>query len=158
MGNQQGGNKPAQGGQPTQHQEKPEHLDLIPGWIHNGITAETVEKAEIWGKKLVDKKFTSSQIRNVFGEIRRIEAKRYKEETTSFLLLKPKMAYAYGRFRQKNERDAEGVGYFKQILDKAHEAVVKDTTNVDLQSERFGRFVQLMEAILAYHKASGGKD
>jgi CRISPR-associated protein Csm2 len=164
MGQQHSGGKPPynpqprQGSEPQRPSSPPPHLDKLEGWVHNGITADTIDATEKWGKELKERKFSSSQIRNVFGEIRRIEAKSYEIEATAFLLLKPKMAYAVGRAMQKSPQEAEGMKYFKEILDKAHEAVLKGTEDSGKRGERFLRFVQIMEAILAYHKAFGGKD
>ena len=69
----------------------------------------------------------------------------FEKEQSSFILLKPKVAYALGR-DEKNE----GLKLFKEIFDLSS----ADVTN----QQRFQNFCNLMEAILAYHKAYGGKD
>src|SRR5690625_3087470 len=86
-------------------------------WIETGITKETVDFTRSFGKDLKDKKFSNSQIRNIYGELKRIELKGYEKEKTSFLLLKPKVAYATAR--QKNT----GMTNFKKVFDKAYDKI-----------------------------------
>lgn len=126
-------------------------------WISEGIENETVLYAENFGKHLCDLQpdgrlgrmaMTTSQIRNVFGEIKRIQAKGYKEEKSSFLLLRPKIAYAEARVKAKSGRSR--IEDFRKVMDEAHLAV-KD-------EKSFQNFVDFMEATLAYHKAAGGRD
>lgn len=93
---------------------------------------------------------TTSQIRNVFGEMRRIQMKGYEEEKTSFLLLKPKLAYAVKRHKKK------GIQLFYEVFSIAYDAV--DTNNNNLGKIHFNNFMNLMEAIIAYHKYHGGKE
>lgn len=93
---------------------------------------------------------TTSQIRNVFGEMRRIQMKGYKEEKTSFLLLKPKLAYAVKRHKK------QGIQLFYEVFSIAYDAV--DTNNYDQGKIHFNNFMNLMEAIIAYHKYHGGKE
>lgn len=112
-------------------------------WIKTGITKETVDFARDFGKDLKNKNFSNSQIRNVYGELKRIELKGYENEKTSFLLLKPKVAYADSR--QRND----GMRNFKRVFDKAYDSIDNEKS--------FSNFMQIMEAILAYHKSFGGK-
>jgi CRISPR-associated protein Csm2 len=120
-----------------------------PDWIRQRITSDCITFAEEAGRELVDQRFTTSQIRNVFGEIRRIQLKGFKENKTSFLLLKPKLAYAAKRAGSK------GAETFREIVTRAHDAVKVDEEG---DEKRFANFCDLVEAILAYHKASGGRD
>jgi CRISPR-associated protein Csm2 len=69
----------------------------------------------------------------------------FEKEKSSFYLLKPKVAYALGR----DERN-EGLKLFKKIFDECFEYVT--------DQKAYLNFCNLMEAILAYHKAYGGKD
>lgn len=102
---------------------------------------------------------TNSQIRNVFGEAKRIQMKvvdnpdKWQEEKINFKLLKPKLAYAVGRADPKNK-----IKDLRPVLDKAIDAVEDNEVNNNQESvDRLNRFVQFLEAILAYHKAYGGK-
>lgn len=115
-------------------------------WITIGADEEMVTFTDKAGKFMEENNLTSSQIRNIFGEMKRIQLKKVSspEGRVSFMLLKPKVAYAYGR--QKNE----GLKLFKTIFDKAWPFV-------EGQDARFDNFTNLIEAIVAYHKAYGGK-
>ncbi|MCH3924310.1 MAG: type III-A CRISPR-associated protein Csm2 [Bacteroidales bacterium] len=118
-------------------------------WIIKGVDNDMVEFAEECGKYMApldnrdSKALTNSQIRNVYGEIKRIQMKGFNDEKSSFLLLKPKVAYAAGR------QNTDGMNLFKEIFDRAYPCV-KDKRSFD-------NFCKLMEAILAYHKFNGGK-
>lgn len=120
--------------------------------IGNKINADGIAFAEKFAKYLMCKdntqskpgdELTTSQIRNFFGEVRRIQMKGYTENKSSFYLLKPKLAYAAARAGK------ERVTMFREVMDVAHEQV-KD-------SKQYDNFCDFLEAILAYHKANGGK-
>lgn len=135
-------------------------------WIAkaNGFEDETIKFADDFGKHLCDLRgdrpgyaaLTTSQIRNFFGEVKRIHAKVQKDgfskHKTSFLLLKPKLAYAEARALAKSKETR--LQDFRGIVDMAHDAVLRS----DSPESAFQRFVDLLEAILAYHKAYGGRD
>lgn len=108
-------------------------------WIESGADEYLPDYAEKMGKRLADNKLTSSKIRSIYGEIKRIQMGEFEKEKTSFYLLKPKVAYAVGR-----ERENVGLQLFKLIFDKAF-ACVKD-------GQTFNYFSNFMEAILAYHR------
>lgn len=95
-------------------------------------------------------KLSKSQIRNVYGEIKRIQLKGIdnSEGKSSFVLLKAKVAYAEGRNKTM------GLTLFKLIFDKGWQIVVDNK----FDSKMYNNFCNLLEAILAYHKAYGGKD
>ncbi len=110
-----------------------------------------IQKAEELGEEL-SKKLTTSQIRNIFGEVRSIEQEVGLEEKTlplnvqrRLLMLKPKMAYQVGRFSNN--------GGLKALVDTLSQAI--DLIENDVR--RFHTFVDLFEAILAYHRCYGGK-
>lgn len=115
-----------------------------PQWISTGITMDTVNFADGLGRFLQENKLATSQIRNVFGEIKRIQIKGYALEKASFFLLKPKMAYAAKRQTNNNP----GINELKRVFDLAHEQVKDEKT--------YKNFVDFFESILAYHKAYGG--
>lgn len=105
-----------------------------------------VEYAEEIGKTLA-RQLATSQIRAIFGEVRRIEGEwkideRKEKAKRQLILLKPKMAY-----RARRER-GRGVQDLVDVL----------TPSIDLvkDDDDFTRFVDFFEAILAYHKAYGG--
>ena len=112
-------------------------------WIKEAIDSNGIKFAEDFGREIADTGLSTSQIRNYFGEVRRIQMKGYEKEKTAFLLLKPKLAYAAKR--NKNN----GANNFKRVMDQAHQYVENEAD--------FQNFVNLLEAILAYHKAYNGK-
>ena len=118
---------------------------IKPEWIKIGADEEMVSFAERCGQELVNGGLTNSKIRSIYGEIKRIQGvKDFAKSKPSFFLLKPKVAYAYGR-----ERGNAGLKLFKEVFDSAFPYVSDDKT--------FNNFCNLMEAVLAYHRAFGGK-
>jgi|JFJP01.1.fsa_nt_gi CRISPR-associated protein Csm2 len=120
-------------------------------------TRELVEDTEKLGRKLAqeqDPKLKTTQIRKFLDAINRLKVKTsgltdLPEDVKSELhLLRPKLAYAAAR--QATDRNPGPVEPLKKVL----EAALKK----DMDMEDFFRLVQLIEAIIAYHKAAGGKD
>ena len=109
-----------------------------------------VDAAKKLGKSLENRGLKTSQIRKVYGAVKKIqvsEAFRQKDPTSmndlimnDLIMLKPKLAYAAARNRAVTDlKDA-----LTQAIDK-----------VD-SPEKFKNFVDFFEATLAYHKAAGG--
>ena len=114
--------------------------------ITTKVTEETVKFAEEFGKYLGttdtsnnESKLTTSQLRKFFGEVKRQQMVGYDE--TAFVLLKPKLAYAVGRAK-KGSKITDFYKVMSQAIDQVH------------NEEQFKRFVQIFEAIVAYHKAT----
>lgn len=130
--------------------------EFDPRWIteslmlKSGQYDDAVSFAEKFGEDIAGE-FTTNQIRNFFGEVRRIEMKGIQSEKVSFLLLRPKLSYAVKR--NQNQSSIK----FKEVVLKAHEAVMGAKDNSAEFEKRFQNFVDFLEAILAYHKAYGGK-
>lgn len=87
-------------------------------------------------------KLTTNQLRKFFGEVKRQQLQGYNE--SSFVMLKPKLAYAVGRADGKNK-----IADFYKVISEAM-SHVKDEA-------QFRNFVQIFEAIVAYHKAAESK-
>lgn len=118
--------------------------------IAEGDVGELVDTAQMVGTVLA-RQLTTSQIRNVFGEIRRIEMiwrEQPDEAYRRFVLLQPKLAY------QVRREKGAGVEEFRSVLDPCIEIVRK--APAEKRKVYFARFVDFLEAILAYHKAAGG--
>ena len=114
--------------------------NFLVSWIENGADEALPDYAEFMGKAMADTKLTSSKIRCVYGEIKRIQMGEFAKEKSSFYLLRPKVAYAVGR-----EKTNVGLQLFKLVFDKSAQCVKdKDT---------FLHFANFMEAVLAYHRA-----
>ncbi len=109
-----------------------------------------VDEADSAGKQLAEQKLTKSQIRTIFGTVRQIQSKwppsldpeDEKARIRELMLLKPKLAYQAAREPK--------VKPLADVLDLAIDQVAG-------QRVRFQRFVELFEAILAYHTKYGGK-
>lgn len=113
-------------------------------WFKNGADAEMVKYAETAGLDLKNGGLTNSKIRNIYGEVKRIQMGTWEKNKASFFLLKPKVAYAYGR-----DKNNKGMKIFKDIFDASVKYVNDDKS--------YDNFCNFMEAILAYHRANGGK-
>ncbi|MCX7839377.1 MAG: type III-A CRISPR-associated protein Csm2 [Anaerolineae bacterium] len=112
---------------------------------------ELVLFAEQTADALVKQSLTRSQIRTIFTEVRQIEAiwdKRKGEAIRRLSMLKPKLAYQAARSSTVNQ--------LRDVLSDAIDEVLKAPD--DKRDQTFERFVELFEAILAYHRAKGGKN
>jgi CRISPR-associated protein Csm2 len=119
--------------------------------IMAGDANKLIEVAERLGQDFAKdgqgaKKLSTSQIRNVFGEVKRLQMKGQFDQQAAreLILLKPKLAYQAGRHNETK------VPQLAEVLSKAIDRVGSD-------QERFERFVDFFEAILAYHRKYGGK-
>lgn len=124
--------------------------------ILHGNAETLVNTARWFGTEVATKDgLSKSQIRNIFGEVRQIEADWQRADSDNaksnmrrLLLLKPRMAYQRAR-----ERKTESL---MVLLTDAIDLVAK-ATDPQQQYDRFRHFVEFFEAILAYHTAAGGK-
>lgn len=127
-----------------------------PNWINKGIDAECVKFCEALAKKLSDvddegnsgrNKVSSSFLRNIFGEIRRIQAKGFEVSKPDFYMLRPKVAYAAAR--AKTRKDSGDPTPFREIYNKMADQVKT--------ASDFNNMVSMIEAIVAYHKVYNPK-
>jgi len=126
-----------------------------PSWIQSGLNTEAIKFAEEFGKSLA-RTLSTSQIRNVFGEVRRIQQKGMTNSFDSeVLLLKPKLSYA--RARATGRTGADAARDLESVLSNAIDAIFQNAANAEQKFQRFENFANFFEAILAYHKAYGGK-
>jgi len=131
-------------------------------WINDKIDDSGIEYLENFGLFLCDKiskddRFTgyngvtTSQLRNIFSEVKRIELKmdEFNDWTTDVLMLRPKIAYTTARTMQRSK--GSRMKELREILEIALAQVSSD-------KEKFKNFSKLFEGIIAYHKVFGGKD
>lgn len=129
--------------------------------IKNTVTDVSVKFAEDFGKYLgktesrmvinnqgkrreeTIEKLTTNQLRKFFGEVKRQQMRGYN--STDFILLKPKLAYAVGRAKSK---DAKIVDFYK---------VISDAIDKVENEAHFKNFIKIFEAIVAYHKVEENK-
>ena len=112
---------------------------------------ELVQFAERTAEHLVKNGLTRSQIRNIFTEVRKIEALweiDREKAARRLVMLKPKLDYQTVRQRHVKE--------LRDVLVQAIDLVV--AAKGKERNERFQRFMELFEAILAYHRSEGGRN
>lgn len=100
-----------------------------------------VEAAENLGHDLKNRGLKTSQIRKVYSNVKKIEWGGFKQN--QLILLKPKLAYAAARHKP---------------VDRLKDALTQAIDRVGNDPQRFKNFVDFFEAILAYHKAAGGRE
>ncbi len=140
----------------------PDALKRIDGWIQTDFEDETIAFTDEFAKELVDNRLTTSQIRIIFSEVKRIASRVSLPEGSlvgnkkDFLMLRPKMAYAAKR------AGTHGTKSLQEVLERAHIAVtdkMKEDQIKESEVDRvFFNFVDFFESILAYHKVHGGRD
>lgn len=113
-----------------------------------------VEDTEKLGKELFIKGLKTNQIRKFLDAVKRFKVQQgankedFEKGKDELHILRYQLAYAAAR-QQKN-KDPGPVEPLKKVLESA----IKKVDDLD----DFNRFVQLIESIVAYHKAAGGKD
>lgn len=130
--------------------------DLIPqSEITDKVTEETVKFAQRFGEHLgkddpnprtgkpSGNKLTTNQLRKFFGEVKRQQMSGYNQ--TDFVLLKPKLAYAVGRAKQKDSKIKDFYFVISDAIDKVE------------NEQHFKNFIKIFEAIVAYHKVAEEK-
>ncbi|HOQ31672.1 MAG TPA: type III-A CRISPR-associated protein Csm2 [Candidatus Hydrogenedens sp.] len=126
--------------------------EFLKRMVMEGIDNKFIEEAEEYGEYLVKTaNLTTTQIRRIFGHVKKIENfQEPKKFIPQLLMLKPMLAYTAKRH--------ESVGFLQEVLENAIDAVTDTTIADDNRTARFRLFCAGFEAILAYHKAKGGKD
>ena len=113
--------------------------------IIGGDTRLLVEKAESFAKAIC-KDVSTSQIRNAFCNMKKMQMRAWDQTIyAQLLLMKPRLAYMSGR-KPKNYQ----LKNLKDVLTNAIDCVNEN------EEESFKNFCNFFEAILAYHKAHGG--
>lgn len=148
-------NRPIPRDRDTRPRGRPDREDYSPpsaAQIRSFITddaqaAAMVQEAETLGRHLKDTSVTTNQIRNAYGNMKKLEMAGWGSRTQrEVILLKPRLAYAVGR---QKEPAKTGLHNLQTVLNHAIDAPVND-------ADTFKRFCQFFEAIVAYHKAAGG--
>jgi CRISPR-associated protein Csm2 len=130
-----------------------------------GLSQATLEWARSFGEFLATnsgqgkdrvKQLTTSQLRRFFGQIKRLQVRGYTiKERSELLMLGPLLAYATGRDKKK---DPTKIGAFYDEISIAIGAVIAPNNDEALEQEYFKNFVNLVEAVVAYHRFYGGGD
>lgn len=141
-------------------------------WIQSeeGLPDGAIKWAYEFGKHLATgegrdglNKLSTSQLRKFFGQMKRLQIdmlsgsiRGNQGSHAGLLMLKPQLAYAKGRDLKEDRRDRvmksqTKITDFEDQISKAIDAVEKNNKT------HFKNFVNLVEAIVAYHKAQGGE-
>ena len=128
-------------------------IQRAPVWVKEGLDTEAILFAEEFGKHLSPQglgrdALTTSQIRNVYGEVQRMKMKGFNK--SELLLLKPRLAYLTERKGTTGSKD------FRKVIEAALDEVLNSSNDQDIEF-RFNNFTNFFEAILAYHRSFGGK-
>lgn len=107
-----------------------------------------VEAAEKLGESLKNRGLKTSQIRKVYGAVKKIQVSE-EFRPNDLIMLKPKLAYAAAR----NQTVTDLKDALTQAIDKVIDEVAEEKRKF-----KFKNFVDFFEATLAYHKAAGGLD
>jgi len=140
-------------GRPQQGQHRPQgsyqqpigpKKDDISRFIQDeSAAADMILSSEIFGRELKNNKVTTTQLRNAYGSMKKLQMVGWSEQTkTRVLLIKPRLAYAAGRHGQ-------GMEGLSRVIANAIDAIRDE--------QDFQRFCNFFEAIVAYFKAAGGK-
>lgn len=121
-------------------------IDGLQGGLRSYPIRELVKHAQEFGPYLRKQRLETNQIRKFLDAVNRLKADLTQDEDfakieTEVVLLQPKLAYAAAR----------------QSAAKPLSDVVSAAINKVTSREDFDRLVQLIESIIAYHKAEGGK-
>ncbi len=120
-------------------------LGTLQGSLKNYPIRKLVLHAEAFGPELKRQRLETNQIRKFLDAINQLKAKMIGSEfaliENEVVLLKPKLAYAAAR--QPAVKSLNKV--MSAAIDNVHD------------KDDFERLVQLIEAIIAYHKAEDGK-
>lgn len=128
-------------------------MDVSKVMVNDASGAELVAFARQTAQTLVKNNLTRSQIRGIFTEVRKIdsmwEGPRQGDAMRRLNMLKPKLDYQTAR--------SESVKTLRDVLTAAIDEV-NNAPDEKERSVRFHRFMELFEAILAYHRAEGGRN
>ena len=127
----------------------------------NATIAQIISKGDpevlvIWAEKIgqaIARQVTSSQIRNIFGTARQIQMRWEADAEAAYrdaVLLRPKLSYFAKR------EGGQGMASLERILSPALEEMSRGKDSHE-RRQRFNRFVDFFEAIVAYHKFHGGR-
>ena len=130
----------------------PKPSNFLISILNEGI--KNVELLELWGIHLAkneeQKQVSTSQIRKFFGSLKKIQAS-FEKSKYEIILLEPKLAYAVGRDYDKNK------GIYKTKIKDLYDLLKPLIREIKEDKTRFNNFVNIVEAIVAYHKAAGGE-
>lgn len=127
-------------------------------WICAQMDQDATDHAFRFGKLLKEGNLSRTQVRNFFGELRRIEARGVTANADAIFHLQHKLAYTKSRLtdeKGKQAVNADVAQAFHDVLVRGLKAIGNDPTTLQI---RFERFTAYFEAVLAYHRFHGGRE
>ena len=152
---------PRQGDRRDAPEFQPPSDELMDKIIIKGDVDALVELANDIGKVLKEQNLTTSQMRNVFGTVRQIQMRWSADEVNSYrdaMLLRPKLAYFAAREKRAKGSSSDGMETLQKVLEPALKLINKGNASPEEKQKRYNHFVDLFEAIVAYHKKHGGRN
>ncbi|MGB9840565.1 type III-A CRISPR-associated protein Csm2 [Thermovenabulum sp.] len=146
MQDYRGGYRGSQG-----NQEANSSLDFVMKNIEIAINKEKDKKGDIFiqcAEKFGEilKNVSYSKIRRVYNEAKSISREKFSDETVYKLkVLKSLIAYTEGRFPELKK-----VGFY-EVFSRAINEAEKNENN-------YSRFFDFFQAVIAYHRAKGGRE
>lgn len=128
------------------------YAELEYDWVINsqGIKPEAIDFADNFAIYLTrGSGMTTTQIRNFFGEVRKIQMKTVAKSVGDFAMLKPRIVMA--RARDPKSRISEFEKVIIYLLDNM-------SIKSDSIDQEFQNFADFIEAIVAFHKAYSNKN
>ncbi len=142
---------------------------IRPEWIIEGFNNE---EPIIWAKEFAsflarsggqyiketnivfaeEKTLSTSKLRKFFGQVKRIQAEGFDNSKSKLLMLSPQLAYTVGR----DKKVVRGQRVNETKINFLADELIAGLRYVT-EKPHFKNFVNLMEAIVAYHKAEGGE-
>jgi CRISPR type III-A-associated protein Csm2 len=123
---------------------------------------------------------TSTQLRRFFGKLKRLQAVGFNPKTRNqLIMLKPHLAYAVGRDKKNGRSQSRIVRFYTELSsaidalyekteqssidalysklnDSDKQAISKETFKDNVYRDFYKNFINLVEAVVAYHKYQEG--
>lgn len=131
-------------------------IDALESGLQAYQVRTLVEQAQKFGKHLHEHKLKTNHLRRFLDAVKQLKARlgrgdKFSEIDSDIAFLQPQLAYAAARKKSEMRRD-EKVNPAKNFSDVITTGIKKVHSPED-----FYRLVQLIEAIIAYHKEAGGE-
>lgn len=138
--------------------------ELLKGWVSKDelLPDEAIDWAQDFGNLLANRDLkvkeavmTTSQLRKFFDALKTLKIKLQTNEGvpnfSGLFLLRAKLAYATARAKEKNNNFDTRMNWFYEMFSEVMRNSVVKT------KKHFNNFIDLLEAVVAYHKYHGGK-
>lgn len=138
--------------------ELPDPKQKMKDWVKKGIDKDLITFSDSFGEHMRDDNLKANQIRNIFGEIKKIQLKltntfpltEDSEKDTEFddhqfITLIPRLAYVAKKAKKDSAED------IKELFTDGLNEIIEEEDHYK-KLKYFNNFVDVAESILAYHK------